>query len=497
MSKYFNKITIGFKALLFIAITYFTLFNHLDRQVIRHWDESRIAINSYEMNKTGYSIVTTFNYEPDMWNVKPPLVVWMQTTFMKVLGTTELAVRLPAAIGAFLTCCLLLFLGIKYFQSYWFGLLSVIVLVSSRGFVEIHAARSGEFDGMLTFFTTFYTLCFFLYLELKDDQKKRRFLNLTFVGLTLAVLTKGVAGLLLTPGILLYMVIRKQLIPTLKLKQSYINLAVFFGIIASYYLLREQYNPGYLATVWEEEWAGRYNKVDTNTDVFWYYKRFLSINFVNWYPLLVIGAVVGLFWKKDLLRNLVSYCLIVSCLFLIIISNAGTKLYWYDMPMYPLLSIVAAVALYWLLDALRKSELRFAVFTQKILPYALVLAICVSPYRQILNEVCYLPDVNDDPKYHLTYYLRDIFNGKREVDNHIYLSEHYFAFEQFYLRKLIDEKKAPISVKNFRNLAVNDKVITDEENIKTYISTHYETDTLEMDQTIMVYKIKSIKENMN
>ena len=494
MDKHFKKIEIAFKVLLFAAITFFALMNHLDKQVIRKWDESRVAINAYEMNQTGFSIITTYDYKPDMWNVKPPLLIWCQTACMKIFGTTELAVRLPAAIGALLTCCLLMWFSIKYFKSYWFGLFSVVVLVSSKGYVFEHTARTGEYDGLMVLFTTFYAICFFLYLELKDETARKRYLNLTFVGLTLAVLTKGIAGLLITPGILLYMVLRKQFLPTLKRKQSYINLVLFFGVVFGYYFLREHYNPDYMATVWKEELAGRYeDRGDPNVHGWWYFNRLININFVNWYILLAIGIITGFLNKNTLIKQLVSYCLMVSIPFLLLISNGGTQLQWYDMPMYPFLAIIVGSFLYWVVEGLREHDLDYAKYTTRLIPYLFVLGLCLPNYLEIIKDVSHSPDVDDEEQYDVTYYLRQAYEGRRNIEKYSYVANKYTPHNLFYLRKLNDEKDASIDSKDYKKLEIGDKAIVHQGDLKEYIETHYDTHTLEQYKTVRVYEIKGRK----
>lgn len=61
-----------------LAMIAVPLFGHLDTLPLRLWDESRLAINAYEMMKDGDLIVTHFNGQPDMWNTKPPLMIWCQ-----------------------------------------------------------------------------------------------------------------------------------------------------------------------------------------------------------------------------------------------------------------------------------------------------------------------------------------------------------------------------------------------------------------------------------
>ena len=60
------------------------IFGYLDSYPIRIWDEARLAINAYEMLKNGDFIVTHYDNNPDMWNTKPPLMIWCQVFFMKI-----------------------------------------------------------------------------------------------------------------------------------------------------------------------------------------------------------------------------------------------------------------------------------------------------------------------------------------------------------------------------------------------------------------------------
>ena len=97
------------KYILLALLIYMPIFGHLDTLPIRIWDESRSAMNAYEMFHDKDYIVTHFEGKPDMWNTKPPLLIWAQVFFMKLIGVNELSVRLPSAIAAFLTCIVILF----------------------------------------------------------------------------------------------------------------------------------------------------------------------------------------------------------------------------------------------------------------------------------------------------------------------------------------------------------------------------------------------------
>jgi len=63
----------------------------LDGHPVYLSDESRQAFNSFEMFLNGNWLVTTFENKPDLWNTKPPLLIWLQVLFYHLVGTNELA----------------------------------------------------------------------------------------------------------------------------------------------------------------------------------------------------------------------------------------------------------------------------------------------------------------------------------------------------------------------------------------------------------------------
>ena len=148
--------------ILLAVLVYFAIFWNLDYMPIRLWDESRLAINALEMYKNGNYIVTYFDGLPDMWNTKPPLMIWLQVLMFKAFGISVLSLRLPSAISALLTTIAILFFSIKYLKSFWFGFVAVFVLISIDGYIELHSIRTGDYDSLLTLFTTLSGLTYFM-----------------------------------------------------------------------------------------------------------------------------------------------------------------------------------------------------------------------------------------------------------------------------------------------------------------------------------------------
>jgi len=103
-----------------------------------------------------------------MWNTKPPLLIWVQVFLMRILGVNELAVRLPSAFAAFFTCIVLLIFFRRHLKNFWFGFISILVLVTSYGYIDLHASRTGDYDALLTLFTKLSGLFFFAFCATKN-----------------------------------------------------------------------------------------------------------------------------------------------------------------------------------------------------------------------------------------------------------------------------------------------------------------------------------------
>ena len=475
------------KYIVLAALIYMPVFGFLNVLPIRVWDESRLAINAYEMMNNGDLIVTHFGGKPDMWNTKPPLLIWMQAGFMKAIGVNELAVRLPSAIAGFLTCVVLLIFSIKYLKKFWFGFIAILVLITSHGYINLHATRTGDYDALLTLFTTLSGLLFFVFC--KTDKNK--YLYLFFMFTAMAVLTKSITGLLFMPAILIYAIVQKKIIPLLKNKHFYIGLLSFIILVAGYYLLRELKNPGYITAVYKNEFGGRYmNTIENHKHEFWYYyNNFIDFQLSKWYLLVPCGLVVGMVAKDKRIRKITLFSLLMVVVFFIVISTAQTKLEWYDVPLYPYLSIIITVFIYYIFHFLRNSNWINKTKILKITPFMFLFLISIKPYQNIIDKT-YKPKEYawNKNSYEIGYYLQDAVKGNNNLDGQYLLYKGYNAHILFYLN-ILNDQGVNISFKDIGRLKKEDVVIAYQDKIKQYIDEHYKYEVLNTKGNIKTYKI--------
>ncbi|QHL88023.1 phospholipid carrier-dependent glycosyltransferase [Nibribacter ruber] len=474
------------------ALVIVPLFGYLGTLPIRLWDESRLASNAFEMYDTGHLLVTTFEYSPDLWNTKPPLLIWLQAGLMKVLGVNEWAVRLPSAVAGLLTCSLLLYLSRRYLNSFWFGFIALLVLVTSEGYITEHGTRTGDYDALLTLFTTLSALAFFAYCE----TTRNKYLYLVFAATALAVLTKSIAGFLFVPALGIYAIIRGQVLPLLQNKHFYIGLLGCLGVIAGYYLLREAVSPGYLQAVWHNELGGRYLQVNENHsgDFWFYYYGFMELKLTAWYLLVPCGFAVGLLLKNHRMNRLALFCAVMVVGFFLVISVSKTKLHWYDIPLYPFLSLLIAMVVYAVFDALRHLTWVNQHMRSNIWPFVFLFLLAINPYRKTLDRT-YTPEENPGDKvfFDIGYFLKDALKGKQDITGYSLLYEGFNTHNLFYLYALRDNGTR-LDFQDWTNLKPGELVIVPQEHIKQYVREHYEQEVVEEIGTITKFRIHGKKQ---
>jgi 4-amino-4-deoxy-L-arabinose transferase-like glycosyltransferase len=309
---------------------------------IQNWDEARQAVNAFEMlHSGGQWLITTFDHQPDLWNTKPPLLIWLQALSMRWLGPTEFAVRLPSLLASLGVVGLLYGAGRRVGRP-GIGLLAGALLVTMAGYRGPHLARSGDYDALLCLWVLAQVVATFAYAE----TGRRRYLFLAAGAVGGAVLTKSVAGLLGVPSLALYLLLDKKLLPTLRQSAFWAAVAVGLAGPVLYYGLRERALPGYLAAVWTNELGGRYAhdlSYGPHPLLFHVY-NLVKYQCRFWLPLLPLtgfltvappspsrrlGALLGLFIVE----------------WLVVISLAETKFEWYTGPVLPPLALLLALGL--------------------------------------------------------------------------------------------------------------------------------------------------------
>ncbi|MEJ0015439.1 MAG: glycosyltransferase family 39 protein [Acetobacteraceae bacterium] len=370
------------------------------------WDESRNANNAIEMAAAGHWLITTFGGVPDHWNTKPPLLIWLVAALLRAGVPPLLALRLPSFVAA-LAIVAVLFAYCRWcLGSRLAGVLAGLLFLASPLFFGPHIARTGDYDAPLSLFVLVLVIAFERYAHLVARPERRRWLVLAAAAAVLGILTKGVAALLVAPGLLVFAAVRGRVARMAGDPALWCSVLAAVAVCAGYYLGREALDPGYLRAVWDSELGGRYGTtLDAHAGGPLYYVRILLrltepaallVPFLVWrlvpWRLITWRLITWRSWspppsaRRIAGRDSLLICLLAGASLLLAISSAGTKAYWYAAPLVPLLSLAGGVALASLAGTSGQGSARPG-FTVALLAACLGALTVVGQYHQFAGIV--------------------------------------------------------------------------------------------------------------
>ncbi|WP_276132803.1 ArnT family glycosyltransferase [Polluticoccus soli] len=467
-------------AIAVLLIAAYPVFGNLAYLPVQLWDESRLAMNAFEMNRSGEWLVTTFDGEPDLWNTKPPLMIWLQVLCIKLHGLNELSLRIPSAAATLLTLGILYWFTAVKKKSPLLGVITCLVLITSPGYTGLHRTRSGDYDALLVLFTTAHWIYMYLYAE----EKKRPWFYLSLLCLIAGAMTKGVAALICLPAMFIYFAVTKQLGYILKQRDVYIGIAAFVLSIGGYYLLREWRMQGYLNAVAFNDVTGRFGDPSTaeGNDYLYYARYILKGNFSYWALVLPFTLIYLVVTKNKETKRLGLYTLLLGCFYFIVISISRTKNTWYDMAVYPLWSLAAALAIThaieWIADRSRYP------IPSKILVTA---AIVIVSHAHILNHIQKIDKeiYRDD---YIGFFMKDILHHGNKHGDFAVVWNSYHANLYWYL-KILRHQGREVKTAVYQDLKPGMRIASFEEEVQKYIESHYKYRITGQVEAVRFYKI--------
>jgi 4-amino-4-deoxy-L-arabinose transferase-like glycosyltransferase len=482
--------------IVYIGLIGFVLFCNLNYFPIRQWDEARLAVSAQEMYINQNFLVPVIGGEPDNWNLKPPLMIWLQVLSMRIFGWNEWAIRLPAAIATF-SLCMLMFYFAKYrLKQPMIGFFAGLVLVTSNGFIDFHEARTGDYDALLTLFTTTTILFYFSFIESNQNSERNKYLKMFFICLTLGIYAKSVSILLFMPALLIYTICRQKISDVLGNSHFYIGIISSITVVLIYYLIREKLTPGYLQAVCENELGGRYLKTLENHkhSFSFYYDNLRQFQFEKWFWTLPSCFFLGLLNKDERIKKITLYCGLCAMVYFLIISSAQTKLQWYDMPLYPLMTLIIGVGfnivfnfIIFLISEFRKKWLM-------IIPFAIIVIAFVDPYKNISQKVSRKSELPWDEKlYQISHYLRNQIRDKKDLTGYKLFYDEYNLQLVFYTNILFKKGQAIEYIKSIDNIKEGMKIIVDKAIIQNVIKEKFNFMLIDKFNGVEVYHISSPK----
>jgi 4-amino-4-deoxy-L-arabinose transferase-like glycosyltransferase len=357
------------------------------------WDESRLAVNALEMSQRGFSLITTYGFKPDLWNTKPPLLIWLEAGSIRLFGPSEWALRLPSVLAALATVALVMRFSWRLGHSRFVALAAPTMLLLSPGYFGAHAGQSGDYEMLLCFFTTAYLLLLFEVLHHRRPDPGRVLLcGLLIAG---AVLTKGVAGLAPGVGVFAYVLIKGRWPRLFKAPWYVMAGLVVVVLVGGFYLLREHLAPGYLAAVADNELGHRFLRgMNGHIQAPYYYVQYIIELFSLGPLVLLLFGALFLGWKPTRSAAFLTYANLVALSLFLVLSFSRTKIFWYAVPIYPIVSIALAIVAERLLQRLPHRPDQ----PVRLAPPIVAVAAIYMLGNAVLQKVVLLPRLENTPQ---------------------------------------------------------------------------------------------------
>ncbi len=322
--------------LLFVAIW----FSTIGHRALFQTDEGRYAEIPREMLATGNWL--TPRLDGFKYFEKPPLQYWATATSFVLFGEHTWSARLYTALTGFLTLLVLGWAGTRLWNPRA-GWLAAAVGASSLYLVLM--AHFNTLDMGVTFWMTL-NLCSFLVAQSQPSTipRRRAYMYMSWVAAALAVMSKGLIGVVF-PGcvLLLYVFIRRDY-ALLKRLHYYggLTLFVLFGVPWFFWITVR--NPEFFHYFFIYQHFDRYlDGVAHRPGPIWYFLPILLLGVLPWVREAV--RVLGTGWRRSVGQNPdgidVRFLLWLYVVFIIVFfSLSSSKLPSYILPVMPALALL-------------------------------------------------------------------------------------------------------------------------------------------------------------
>lgn len=317
-------------------------------------DAAQYASMSWQMMSTGNYLQVFDRGTPYL--DKPPILFWLGAMFFKLFGINHFVYRLPSILFSVLGIYSTFKLG-KHLHNKKIGVFSAIILSTSQGFILFnHDVKTDTILTNAVIFSIWQIIVFF-------NTKKTINFILAFVGVSIAMLSKGPIGIMVP-----ILSVIPWLIYNNKVKEL-LHIRWFFGIIIVLIILSPMLIGLYQQYGWEGIkfyfWTQSFGRITgdsewrDDTGVFFFVHTFLWA-FMPW-MFLAIGSILKN--SVDLLkRKKIEIATFFGFILpFIALSTSNFKLPHYINVVFPLAAIFTAKYLYDILESKKNLKLFFAI----------------------------------------------------------------------------------------------------------------------------------------
>ena len=324
-------------------------------------DEGRYAEIPREMISNGDYITPRLNALPYFY--KPPLFYWMQCVSLKTFGINRISVRLANSLMAIFGVCIT-YVATRALYGRRAGVFSAGVLLATLLYYVVGSMVT--LDMTVSVFISVALFSFIVGIK-KSGIWRKILIVCFFIFCAMAVMTKGVIGILIPSAVVLLYVVGKGLKSTkdfLKiLKENFvwciIVIVAFFVITVPWHIAVGIANPaleggsffstkadgqGFLWYYFVHEHFLRY--VDSSSSLrgqpFWFFLVIAPVGFLPW-ALFLPRALKNSFKKQSPTRDSFFFMAVWIVFIVAFFSMSGSKLVPYITAIYPALAFIIGV----------------------------------------------------------------------------------------------------------------------------------------------------------
>ena len=328
------------RQLLLLALLFsIPFFIYLGQLPLMDPDEGRYAEIPREMLERGDLITPTLNYVH--YFEKPPLLYWVNAVSLKLFGFNEFAARLPSALCGLQTI-LVTYAVARRLYGKQTALIAAVILGTSAGFVI--QSRIILTDMLLTFCLTASLGSFIIAAE--NDKADCSIFPWYFFYFfsALAVMTKGLIGLVFPAGIILLYLLHTREWVVLREMRLPSGLLLFAITAVPWFVAVSLKNPEFARFFFIHEHFERFTTtVHGRHQPFWFFIPVLAATMLPW-SFFIPGAIQRAWQERRSIDGRVGiFLLIWAGLIFLFFSKSNSKLIPYILPIFPPLAILVAL----------------------------------------------------------------------------------------------------------------------------------------------------------
>lgn len=351
------------KRLLLLLLIFAVLwFGTLDYRTLIKSDEGRYAEIAREMTVTGDWV--TPRYNSVKYFFKPPLQYWATAVAFSAFGEDEWTARLWVGLTSFLSVLMVFFAGRILFGARP-ALFGGIALGSMM--MPVFAGHFNTLDmGVGTFMSAAMLALLLAQRDEATPAQERFWMMLCWAAMALALLSKGLMGIVLPGAVLFCYLAWTRDFVRLKHLHIFKGTLVFFAISAPWFVLVMKANPEFYQFFFIHEHFERFlTKVHARYGPPWYFVPFLLLGSMPWTLYLWSGLRQGFLKSAPLASPLASLkglptstspgglkawrpklLLMLWVVFIFVFFSASSsKLAGYIVPIFPALAMLIGLAL--------------------------------------------------------------------------------------------------------------------------------------------------------